>query len=82
MSVYDIFISDWMAVLGREKFLVIQVEEYEEDPVGTMRRIFHFLNLGMLDLTVKKSMFYKCVFMGLQAGIYGIIIYIIFIHRF
>ena len=46
MGIYDVFISDWMEVLGREKFFIIQTEELEAYPRKTLTHIFDFLDLG------------------------------------
>ena len=46
MGIYDVFISDWMEVLGREKFFIIQSEELEACPRKTLPQIFDFLDLG------------------------------------
>ena len=46
IGIYDVFISDWMEVLGREKFFIFQTEEFEADPRKILRGIFGFLDLG------------------------------------
>ena len=54
MGVYDVFISDWINVLGREKFFFLQIEEYEKKPVEILRQMFKFLDLGKHnDLIIK-----------------------------
>ena len=51
---YDVFIADWIRVLGREKFFIFQTEEYDADPRGILMKIFDFLDLGE-DNDVKSS---------------------------
>ena len=46
LGVYDVFISDWIKVLGRENIFIFQTEEYEADPRKILTNIFDFLDLG------------------------------------
>ena len=46
MSVYDVFVSDWIDVFGRDKILIIRHEDYVENRIALMRKVYSFLDLG------------------------------------
>ena len=61
MGIYDVFISDWMEVLGREKFLIVQTEELKAYPRKTLAGIFDFLDLGKFLNSLESSFEMKLV---------------------
>ena len=46
ISLYHVFIRDWLEVFGRQQVLVIPLEKYIENKFEYARKIYDFLGLG------------------------------------
>ena len=46
LSLYYIFIKDWLEVFGPEQFLLLKLEDYSDDRVEGANQISDFLGLG------------------------------------
>lgn len=48
-SMYELFISDWLAVFPRKQFLFIRLEDYNLDRAGYTKALADFLELSKID---------------------------------
>ena len=46
VSMYDIYIEDWLNVFPREQFLFLRSEDYFNDRISVIREILQFLDIG------------------------------------
>ncbi|KAL5016159.1 hypothetical protein ScPMuIL_005748 [Solemya velum] len=49
IGIYSIYLRDWLKVFARDQILFLRLEDYAEDKVSTLRRVYKFLKLGPID---------------------------------
>ncbi|KAI5606708.1 carbohydrate sulfotransferase 15, partial [Silurus asotus] len=48
VGVYVVYVLDWLSVFSRDQLLVLRLEDHAADKRTSMKRVFHFLQLGPL----------------------------------
>ena len=46
ISLYILFIEKWLEHFSIDQFLILRLEDYDDDPASYMRKVFKFLELG------------------------------------
>lgn len=55
MGCYEILLRRWRRAFPPEQLMVIELEDYIDNPQGTMNNIFEFLGLDPIEIEVRKS---------------------------
>ncbi|XP_049592810.1 carbohydrate sulfotransferase 15 isoform X1 [Syngnathus scovelli] len=48
LGIYIVFLLDWLTVFHREQILVLRLEDYAANLLGTLEKVFNFLNVDPL----------------------------------
>ena len=55
IGLYVLFIEKWLEIFDRPQFLILKMEDYDENPKDQMKRVFEFLDLPTDSNILEKS---------------------------
>ena len=46
IGLYHIFLRDWMAAIPRDQLYITKLEEYSQNKIAEMKKVYKFFDLG------------------------------------